>query len=79
VGLQHVVTKHRAEIGGQRVETVRLEQVERLAVDLDDADAARALCDPLGMLAEMRAQIGDALGAPCVEQRAHAAEVLEPE
>jgi hypothetical protein len=55
VGLQHVVAKHCAEIGGQRGETVRFEQIERLAVDLDDADAVRALRDPLGMLAEMRA------------------------
>ncbi|MGF6506847.1 hypothetical protein OKW26_002650 [Paraburkholderia sp. 32] len=60
VRFQHVVAQHRGEIARQRVEIGGLELRERLAIDLDHADAMSAFGDAARVFGEMGAQIGHA-------------------
>jgi len=57
----------------------RAEQVERLAVDLDDADAAGAVAHALGVAGEVLTQRRYAGTPPGLEQRLHAGVVLQPQ
>jgi hypothetical protein len=70
--------EHGREVAGELREIGGIEQRKRLAVDLDHADAARALGNARRALLQERAQIRDTLHAPFVEQCAHAGEVFEP-
>ena len=79
VGQQHVVAEDAVDIADQVVEVRGGEQAERLAVDLKQADAAGAVLHPGGMAGQMVADRRDAGPAPGIEQRFHAAVVLEPE
>ncbi|MGF6652309.1 hypothetical protein OKW34_002871 [Paraburkholderia youngii] len=48
-------------------------------IDLDHADAVSAFGNVARVFGEMGAQIGHARGSPFIEQRAHAAEIFEPQ
>ncbi|MGF6803206.1 hypothetical protein OKW48_006702 [Paraburkholderia youngii] len=79
VRFQHVVAEHRREVARQRVEIGGLELRERLPIDFDHADAVSAFGNVARVFGEMGAQIGHARGSPFIEQRAHAAEIFEPQ
>jgi len=79
MGGQHVVAEDAADIGDQVLDVLGAEQLERLAVDLEDADAAGAFAHAIRVAGEMITQRGDAGAAPALEQRLHARIVLQPQ
>ena len=79
MALEGVVAQHPAEIGHQMIEIAGAEQRQGLAVDLDDADAFRALPHAVGVGSEECLDVADALRPPLFEQRLDRAVVLDPE
>ncbi len=78
VNRQHVVTEDLAEIGGEVLQRVCFEQVERTPVDLHDVDVRGTLTDARHVIGEEGAQVADALRAPLIEQPFQAAVVFDP-
>ena len=77
--VEHVVAEDLAEVADELVEIGRLEQRQRAPVDLEHADAFGTRLDPGRIGAEMAREIGDAFGAPGVEELPDGAVVLEPQ
>jgi hypothetical protein len=77
--LEGIVTQHPVQIGHQMIEIAGAEQRQGLAVDLDDADAFRALPHAVGLGSEECLDVADALRPPLFEQRLDRAVVLDPE
>ncbi len=78
VGLPHVVAEDLAEIAGKLFQVSGLEQFQRLAVDLKDADLGGAIRHAAAVFHEKGANVGHAFSAPDFELRLHRAEILDP-
>jgi hypothetical protein len=79
MALEGVVAHHLAEMGYQMSKIAGAEQRQGLAVDLEDADALRALPHAVRVGGEECLDVADALRSPLFEQRLDRTEVLDPE
>ena len=76
---QHLVAEDQVEIHQQGLAILRAEQLQRLAVEIDDTDLAHASFYKVGMHIHEGAEILDAPMANFFEKAAYGAEILDPE
>ena len=75
----HLVTEDGGRFCNNVLLVRRAEQLERVCIDVDDADFAHAAVHELLVHVDEDAQIGDALRAHLVDQPFDAGEILHPE
>ena len=75
----HLVAENLRQMSQERRLVGRGEEVQRVLIDVDDADFAHAAFDEFGMNVDEGPEIGDAPHAHVVDQCLDRAEILDPE
>ena len=78
MGVEHIVAENVMDVRGQSIEIGGLEQAQGFAVDLDDTKVRRTDAYALAILAEIGAQIHDALCAQALEMNPQSGIVFQP-